>query len=145
MNGTAKNPDLVEGQLFNPDIPDGDNFDKTETIKDQHYNNTKLSSLPRNGAYFTLPQQRMVNPRLESFSMDGAIDPNNIRRRLDPNNARPDDFQTGNQGEKFGVPKGALKAINSVGLIQKAHQSYLNYKNRFALNTQQEKQSSVKK
>ena len=123
LAGNNKPLPLREGELVNPDIPS----EKLE-IKDQYHKIFKKPSRPRNGT-FSLGKDRIFqNQKEEDFSHDGAIDPNAIRNKLDPDAALPD--LNSNAMFSF-MPDSVRKSRNQVGLIRKSHESELNYRNRF--------------
>lgn len=104
----------------------------------------RIPTRPRNGAGFTLGKNRIYDDsRLEEFSRDGHIDPNNIRREQDPEHANPNDFSAGSEGISYKLPKSAYVAHDNVGLIQLAHQNYVNYKTRFNLPQSQPQGASM--
>jgi len=128
-----KNVTQAEGQLFNPDIPNPDkDFDERIEIRDKAFSALKLPSQPRNGNYFRLGRNAPhIDPRRDEFQMENAIDPNIIRKRVDPDSAIPD-LRSG-ESTLFSLVPNNLDAFNSVPMIQKARQSYVNYKNRFEM------------
>ena len=79
------------GVLNNPDLPTlANKFDDKKEIRERAYSSLKLSSHPRNGSGYMLPRTRADDdPRKDSFLMDGAIDPNVIRKRVNPDKAIP--------------------------------------------------------
>jgi len=91
------------------------------------------SNIKRNGSGYSLGPNITVNKRHSNFHDEGAIMPETIRQQEDPVNAPPDDFVGGARGKVFALPKSAYVAHDNVGLIQKAHQNFVNYKNRYAL------------
>ena len=122
----------MEGLLQNPDIPTPSDFDDLIEIKDKAYSALKLTSQPRNGSTFMLPRMPVeLDPRRDNFLMENAIDPNVIRKRIDPDSALPT-LESG-LSTLFSLEKSNVESNDFVGLIQKAHQSYNNYKNRFAM------------
>ena len=119
-----------QGKLFNPDIPDKKDFANDRNIRDQWFNDRKLPTRPRSGGQFALPRTTFTdNPRLDSFMQNGSIDPNTIRKKVDPDSALPS--RVDSASTLFSLQAGNLTAHDSVGLIQKARMSYSNYKNRF--------------
>ena len=93
MKSISKNEDMPTpaDQLKNPDLPVISNkFDDKIEIRDKALSAFKLSSQPRNGNYFMLPRTRFDdNPRKDAFLMNGSIDPNNIRKRVNPDKSIP--------------------------------------------------------
>lgn len=130
---TAKNVySKVEGLLQNPDIPSPKDFDDALEIRDKAYSAFKLTTEPRNGNYFMLPRTSFSDdPRKDSFLQENAIDPNIIRKKINPDGAMPD-LRSGTS-TLFSLEKSNTTAETSINLIQKAHKSYMNYKNRFQL------------
>ena len=125
---------IPANKLFNPDLPTLNKAVKTFNdiieIKDRAISAFKLSSQPRNGGDFMLPRTRFDdNPRKDAFLMDGAIDPNIIRKRVNPDKAIPS-LESGENTLFSLVPANNI-ATDAVSLIQMANQNYINYKNRF--------------
>lgn len=125
---------IPANKLFNPDLPMLSKavrtFNDIVMIKDQAMSAFKLSSQPRNGGDFLLPRTRFDdNPRKDSFLMDGAIDPNVIRKRVNPDKAIPS-LESG-ESTKFSLVPSNNAATDFVSLIQMANKNYVNYKNRF--------------
>jgi hypothetical protein len=127
--GNVKQP---EGELFNPDLPSSKDFDEAEEIRTKAYSALRLTDEPRNGGYFRLGKNQLhIDPRRADFLMENSIDPNTIRKRVDPDNAIPN-LKSGETSLYSLVPEN-IEATNNVGLIQQARRSYANYKNRFEL------------
>lgn len=130
MNSLSSNPQKpgiqpkeIEDALYNPDVPD-ENLE----IKSQYEKIYKNPTRARNGT-FTLGNKRIFNNKSkEAFSLDNAIDPNVIRARIDPDNARP---ILGNQGLFSLTTASTKKPKSQVNLIRLSHESELNYRNRF--------------
>lgn len=125
---------IPANKLFNPDLPNLSKairtFNDIVMIKDQAMKSFKLSSQPRNGGDFLLPRTRFDdNPRKDSFLMDGAIDPNVIRKRVNPDKAIPSLESA--ESTKFSLVPSNNVATDFVSLIQMANKNYVNYKNRF--------------
>ena len=127
----ATNNKVPEGQLDNPDIPSFSQAGGVDVkfIRDQAYNSLKLSSAPRNGDGFLLPRSTFLNnPKHDAFLMDGAIDPNVIRQRVNPiSEAAP----VTHESALYGIDSTMTTSSDSVDLVQKARSSLYNYKNRF--------------
>ena len=127
----ATNNKVPEGQLDNPDIPSFSQAGgvNTQFIRDQAYNSMRLSSAPRNGDGFLLPRATLSdNPKHASFLMEGAIDPNVIRQRVNPiSEAAP----VTHEDALYGIDSTMTTSSDSVDLVQKARSSLYNYKNRF--------------
>ena len=127
----AANNKVPEGQLDNPDIPSFSQAGgvNTQFIRDQAYNALKLSSAPRNGDGFLLPRSTFLNnPKHAAFLMEGAIDPNVIRQRVNPiSEAAP----VTHEDALYGIDSTMTTSTDSVDLVQKARSSLYNYKNRF--------------
>ena len=87
----------------------------------------------RNGAGYSLGMNYSTNPRDDEFQNEGHIMPSNLRQLVDPAGAPPEDFVGGKRGEKYALPTSAKVAHDNVGLVIKAHQNYVNYRNRFQL------------
>ena len=131
-----------EGELYNPDVPNAPdtiagNIKNRKVIQDKFYSDMKLDRMPRNGAgyYFgkTNGRLRYFDPRDDAFMMDGSIDPNNIRRKTDPNHALPDTYAQGSLLDKYQLSKDNFRATGNVSLVQKSRMSFDNYKNRFVI------------
>ena len=140
-NPTALAQPTIKGELYNPDIPTMDtiagNINNRKIIQDKYYSDMKLSKYPRNGSgyYFgkTNGRLRYMDPREDAFMLDGVINPNNIRRKTDPDNALPDTFAQGSLMDKYRLPKSAYRESDNVSLLQKSRSSFEAYKNRFNL------------
>lgn len=140
MVGSAnnQNPQAPEGQLQNPDIPTLKQkaAASIQASKDTYYSAMKMPTLPRNGGYFSLGRGKVDdNPRVDSFMLEGAIDPNTIRRKADPLHSTPNLYAFGSQGAEYAVPESAMRSNNNVNLLVTARKSFANYKNRFELPT----------
>jgi hypothetical protein len=128
-----------DSTLYNPDIPtqyEGGLDDEIE-IKDQFASVMRIGGA-YNGEGLPLAesgQLSMMDPRKVDFLFDGAIDPNIIRSRTDPDGSLP----ARNARSKFSLmPESVEQPHNQVPLIQKSRQSYINYQNRF--NSAQQKE-----
>ena len=132
----------VSENLSNPDIPKlSKKFNDAIEIKDQAFSAFKLLSEPRNGSGFRLPRTTLNDdPRQDSFAMDGAIDPNVIRKRVNPDAAIPS-LETG-ANTLFSLAPSNVEATNSVNLIKTARKSYVDYKNRFFVDDPNKKSES---
>jgi hypothetical protein len=130
-------------KLNNPDLPTISNkFDDKIEIRDKAMSAFKLSSQPRNGGDFLLPRTTFNNnPRKDAFLMDGAIDPNVIRKRVNPDASIPS-IEGGEYALYSLVPENNVSS-DSIGLIQKANANYVNYKNRFFVEDKRLKPPSV--
>jgi len=117
--------------LNNPDIPIlQKKFDDKKEIRDKAFSAMKLTSAPRNGTGFRLPRTTFNDdPRLDAFLMDGAIDPNVIRKRVNPDRAIPSLESA--ESTLFSLVPDNLKSHDFVNLVKTARKSYINYKNRF--------------
>ena len=125
---------IPANKLFNPDLPTLSKavrtFNDIVMIKDQAMSAFKLGSQPRNGGDFLLPRTRFDdNPRKDAFLMENAIDPNVIRKRVNPDAAIPS-LESG-ESTKFSLVPSNNVATDFVSLIQMANKNYVNYKNRF--------------
>lgn len=131
LNKASANVASGESELHNPDIPTPNtDFPDNLNIKDQWMNARRLTNQPRNGGQFALPRQAMAeDPRLDAFMMDGSIDPNNIRKRTDPDSALP--TLAGGKYALYSTEPSTLTGHDSMGLIQSARKSYVNYRDRF--------------
>ena len=142
MKSISKNEEMPvpSGQLKNPDLPVMSNtFDDKIEIRDKAMSAFKLSSQPRNGNYFMLPRTRFDDdPRQDAFLMDSSIDPNIIRKRVNPDKAIP--TIEGGEYALYSLVKENNESTDSVGLVRKAHASYVNYKNRFFVEDKSVKQ-----
>ena len=128
----------TEGEIYNPDIPTVKvPSTSTRKLRDQYYNDMKQSSQPRNGTGYSFDKMKgqlpNTNPKDDAFMVDGAIDPNKIRKRTDPVHSLPDSFDNGTLYDKFQLPQSTYEEVDSHGLLLKASNSFNNYKNRFNL------------
>ena len=119
-----------EGKLHNPDIPDGP-LNPEVNIKDQYATVMRFNG-PYNGSGLPLKEGgrlRMMNPRLVDFMSDStAINPNNIRSKVDPDRAHP----LINSNSLFSLTDSSVKPPhNTIGLVKRSRSSFANYKNRF--------------
>ena len=125
------NNKVPEGQLANPDVPEFSQAGGVNAnfIRDKASSSMRLTSAPRNGDGYLLPRSTFSDkPKLDSFLMDGAIDPNVIRQRVNPiSEAEP----VTHEDALYGIDATMTKESNSVDLIQKARSGLYNYKNRF--------------
>jgi hypothetical protein len=69
-----------------------------------------------------------MNPRKEEFLMEGAIDPNTIRAKTDPDNARP---TLSSITKHSYMPSSVKPGVNQHELIKTARASEGNWRNRF--------------
>ena len=136
FKAVAQNSKIPEGQLDNPDIPVFQSHNQagganTKFIRDQAHNALRLSSAPRNGEGFLLPRSTFSdNPRHDAFLLDGAIDPNVIRQRVNPiSEAAPG--EPGSEYSLYGADRTMQTSNDQVDLIKQARASLYNYKNRF--------------
>jgi hypothetical protein len=125
MPSKEKQPQEDKSALYNPDVPDPE-----LEVSDTYHTIYKMPSSARNGIFSLGTKRIYKNKAREAFSKDGAIDPNTIRNKIDPDNAMP---VLSSQG-KFSLMNAAAKKAphSQVGLIKKSLTSFLNYRNRFA-------------
>jgi hypothetical protein len=126
----AENPKQPDSKLENPDIPDfKTQASDRQFIRDQSHNALRLTSTPRNGDGFLLPRTVFNNdPRKDAFLLDGAINPDVIRQRVNPiSEAAP----TTDEYALYGVDKTMRESSNSVNLIRISQDQFYNYQNRF--------------
>lgn len=128
----VENPKQPEGKLFNPDLPES-NFQTQDRqfVRDQAYNALRLNSTPRNGDGFLLPRTVFNNdPRKDAFLLNGAIDPDVIRQRVNPiSEAQP----TTDEYALYGIDSTMKTASDSVNLIRSSQEQFYNYSNRFSM------------
>ena len=128
----AMNPKIPDTKLDNPDIPES-NFQTQDRqfIRDQAHNALRLTSKPRNGDGFLLPRTVFNNnPKRDSFLMEGAINPDMIRQKVNPiSEAQP----TTGEGALYGVDRTMKTASDSVNLIRTSQEQFYNYQNRFSM------------
>lgn len=119
-----KQPKEEKDALYNPDIPD----DKTE-IPDQYYKIYKVGNSARNGSGFTMGKKRIYeDSKREAFSKTDSINPSTIAAATDPDYVPPNLKTEG----KFSLTNFDIqKPKSQVNLLKKAHESYVNYLNRF--------------
>ena len=124
----AKNPERVEGEIFNPDIPDSSDYQGETQTYDHYYDVMKKPSQPRNGTGYTIGRNdSLINPVMREFQREGHI---SVKPDDPLNQARTQDF--GTEGVKYVLPKSTLVSESyGVDLVVKAHTNYENYKNRF--------------
>ena len=124
-----------EGELFNPDIPNPSaDFDERLEIRDKAFSALRLDKVSKNGDYFRLGKNAPnIDPRRDSFMQENSIDPNIIRKKINPDHAIPD--LRGAELTKFSLVPSNFTSNDNVSLIQQARRSYVNYNNRFAMDT----------
>jgi hypothetical protein len=126
----AENPKQPDTKLENPDIPDfKTQASDRQFVRDQANNALRLTSTPRNGDGFLLPRTVFNNdPRKDAFLLDGAINPDVIRQRVNPiSEAAP----TTDEYALYGVDRTMRESSNSVNLIRTSQDQFYNYTNRF--------------
>jgi hypothetical protein len=128
----AMNPKQPEGKLENPDIRESTTQARDRKfIRDQSHNALRLGSQPRNGDGYLLPRTTFnLDPRKDSFLMEGAIDPDMIRQKVNPiSEAQP---VTG-EGALYGIDSTMKQASDSINLIRNSQEQFYNYQNRFSM------------
>jgi hypothetical protein len=131
----AMNPKQPDSKLENPDIPESQSTSQDrQFIRDQSHNALRLTSTPRNGDGFLLPRTVFNNdPRKDAFLLDGAINPDVIRQRVNPiSEAAP----TTDEYALYGVDTTMKVASDSVNLIRTSQDQFYNYTNRFSMQPQ---------
>lgn len=93
-------------------------------MADNKYKNKSIQGLH-------LDIKSKVNPAYSFEGTDGWLDPGQRRRNTDPNSAPPYDYNFGSSYQKFSNDKDETVSHNNVALIQKAHESYYNWLNRY--------------
>ena len=90
-----------------------------------------MNSTPRNGDGFLLPRTVFNNdPRKDAFLLNGAIDPDVIRQRVNPiSEAQP----TTDEYALYGVDRTMKTASDSINLIRNSQEQFYNYSNRFSM------------
>lgn len=131
----AKAEPAPEGKLNNPDLPEGKqrSASNREATRDMFYRSMKQTTMARNGSGYSMARTGglpNLNPRRQSFLLEGAIDPANIRARTDPLRAPPNSYAQGAEGFLYQLPASTREAHTSIELMQKARQSYANRINR---------------
>lgn len=104
----------------------------------QYYASVKGNRMPKNvGNILQLGTPSGANAQAGNKTVqipifsepDGAIDPNRIRSKTDPNSAQPYNFEGAygtEGGVKFSLPKTTKTSSNSVNLLRQAQMSYQN-------------------
>ena len=118
-------------KLYNPDLPTlAINKASLKASRDKAFSALRLSSIPRNGGDFLLPRTTFDDdPRKDAFLLNGSIDPNVIRKRINPDKAIPS-LESG-ESTLFSTVPSNYTTTNSIGLVQSARKNYVDYKNRF--------------
>ena len=128
-----KVPPIPVDKLYNPDIPYLKyirKFNDLVEIKDKAFSSLKLTTQPRNGGNYRLPRNKFDDdPRKDEFLMNGSIDPNIIRKRVNPDKSIPS-LESAESTRFSLVPSNNVEQ-DFINLIQLAHKNYINYKNRF--------------
>jgi hypothetical protein len=126
--------DRTGEHLVNPDIPSmrpkRTKEENQRIIRDHYYKQSQSTRGPMNGSGFTMssgPGIPGMDAASNEWTLEGAIDPINRRNRHDPARAQPNSFVNGAEGYQYVLPKSATEEHNSVGLIQKARESYASY------------------
>lgn len=136
-----KIPSIPVDKLYNPDIPYLKyirKFNDLVEIKDKAFSSLKLTTQPRNGGNYRLPRNKFDDdPRKDEFLMNGSIDPNIIRKRVNPDRAIPS-LESAESTRFSLVPSNNVQE-DFINLIQLAHKNYINYKNRFFVDDPAEK------
>ena len=124
-------------QMGTKELPDKIKGVSSDLTASQYYNSVKGNKMPKNvGGILQLGTPSGANAQGASKTVqipvfsepDGAIDPNRIRQKTDPNSAQP--YEYGGYGTeggvKFAIPKTARTSSNSVSLLRQAQMSYQN-------------------
>jgi hypothetical protein len=110
----------------------------TDLTASQYYASVKGNRMPKNvGDILQLGTPSGANAQAGNKTVqipifsepDGAIDPNRIRSKTDPNSAQPYNFEGAyglEGGVKFSIPKSTKTSSNSVNLLRQAQMSYQN-------------------
>lgn len=126
-----------EGKIGGTDIPEMKKPPASRpnpVMRDNYYRDLKTTRkaqsitdcpIAKNGL---LPGLRA--DRQESM-LEGSIDPANMRARRDPKTSLPNNYQEGAEGFEYQLRPSQQQSGNSVGLIQKARQSFYNHANMF--------------
>ena len=131
---------ISDNILNNPDVPNsiGGSSTNRKIIRDQYYNDMSLKHLkePKNGTGYSISDNgrlRYTDPREDSFLLEGSIDPNQIRRQIDPAHSLPNTFAHGSLYDKYQLPTNAYIATDNKSLLEQSRGSFDNYKNRYSL------------
>lgn len=130
---------MDELELHNPDIP-GDyagtkretnikNYDKLKNDKGyiiyQGYKFKNYKKKEINGDFLQLGYDKNYGHKQYNQELEGAIDPENMMRRINPLRAQPYDYIQGAEGFDFRtLPSSVYKSHDSTQLISKARSSY---------------------
>jgi hypothetical protein len=127
--------DAKQDKISNPDIPEFQQMDHTENVRDNFHLAAKFNGYPRkrNGSgYYLNPQGKrvedMMDPRKNDFLNEKSIDPNIIRSKIDPDSALP---SLSSQSLHSLMPASVQPPRNQENLIKQAHTSVYNWRNRF--------------
>lgn len=139
-NGETVQPSKMDGvKLHNPYIPrdmagtdkeqKSTAYDKVKGQKNyllfQNQRFDKLRGKPLNGDWLSMPYNTNYGGKSYNQQLEGAIDPQNMMRKLNPLRARPYDYIQGAEGFDFRtLPESVYKSHNSVDLVAKAAASY---------------------
>jgi len=144
---SGKNPKDLERKdgrkvFGSKELPDKMTVRTKEGISDltasQYYASVKGNRMPKNvGNILQLGTPSGANAQAGNKTIqipvfsepDGAIDPNRIRSKTDPNSAQPYSFEGAyglEGGVKFSLPKTTKTSSNSVNLLRQAQMSYQN-------------------
>jgi len=144
---SGKNPKDLERKegrkvFGSKELPDKMTVRTKEGVSDltasQYYASVKGNRMPKNvGNILQLGTPSGANAQAGNKTIqipvfsepDGAIDPNRIRSKTDPNSAQPYSFEGAyglEGGVKFSLPKTTKTSSNSVNLLRQAQMSYQN-------------------
>ena len=165
---SGKNPKDLERKegrkvFGSKELPDKMTVRTKEGVSDltasQYYASVKGNRMPKNvGNILQLGTPSGANAQAGNKTIqipvfsepDGAIDPNRIRSKTDPNSAQPYSFEGAyglEGGIKFSLPKTTKTSSNSVNLLRQAQMSYQNRQQilqpRQATSSQGTEQSSI--
>lgn len=137
-----KSTDSKKKSFGSKELPDKMAIRTKEGVSDltasQYYASVKGNRMPKNvGNILQLGTPSGANAQAGNKTVqipvfsepDGAIDPNRIRSKTDPNSAQPYSFEGAygtEGGVKFSLPKTAKTSSNSVNLLRQAQMSYQN-------------------
>ena len=155
--------DFKKKSFGSKELPDKMAVRTKEGVSDltasQYYASVKGNRMPKNVSNILqlgTPSGANAQPGNKTVQVpifsepDGAIDPNRIRSKTDPNSAQPYSFEGAyglEGGVKFSLPKTTKTSSNSVNLLRQAQMSYQNRQQilqpRQATSSQGTEQSSI--
>lgn len=139
LNSQAEQLRKSDGGMHNPDIP-GDMAGTEKDMKSNAYDKVKgeknyllyqnqrfdkLRGKKLNGDFLRLPYKTNYGGKSYNQQLEGAVDADNLIRKINPLRASPYDYIEGAEGLNFrDLPSSVYYSHNSTELLAKARSSY---------------------